>query len=69
MKFNIVLDDCIRLIRLAKKSAAVPGRLVSRIGDLVPDDRSKVAEPDCTAVLLDSGVQGNDGVFALVAAA
>lgn len=65
-KLNVVFHDCVWLIRFAEKPAAVSFRLVDRVRDLVPDDWSEIAESDLPAVLLDRGVQGNDGVLAAV---
>src|SRR2546426_135887 len=55
-EFNVVLDDRVRLIRLAEKARSVFD-FVNGIGDLMPDDRSQIVKPDSATVLLNRGVK------------
>lgn len=55
-EFDIILDNGIGLIRLAQKSRAPILDLVNDIGDLVPDDRSKIVVSNFAAVFLNGSV-------------
>jgi hypothetical protein len=63
-KFDVVLDDGVGFVGFAEESPTA-GFIIG-IGDLVPDDGSKVVEADLFAVFLYGGVQRNHGVPAIV---
>ena len=51
-ELDIVLDDGIRLVGLAKKARRSVLDLIHRIGNLVPNDRRQIIETDLPAMLL-----------------
>ena len=57
-ELDVVLDDRIRFVGLAKKRRSVPSNLRHSIRDLVPDDRGERVKPYFLAVHLNMRVQG-----------
>src|SRR3990172_479373 len=59
---DIVLDHCIRLVRLPEESRPVSLDLGGGVGNLVPEYWAQVVEADLDAVLGKIGVEGNHAV-------
>jgi len=68
-ELDVILDDAVGLKRFAQEAPASPIGLVSRIGDLVPDDRREIVKPQSATMLLDGRVQRHDHVPTVVLAA
>ena len=65
---DVILDDSIGFVGLAKEPGTVPGCLEHSVGYLVPDDRGKVVIPDLPAVFLNGRMKGDNRVTAVVLA-
>src|SRR5205823_14830470 len=67
-KFDIVLNDSIRLIRLTQKTGAVLD-FIDSVRDLVPNDWREIVESDCPTMFLDRRVERNDCMPATILSA
>jgi hypothetical protein len=52
-ELDVILYDCIGLVWLSQKTAAVSGRFIDSIRYLVPDDGGQIRKAKNTAMVLD----------------
>lgn len=65
-ELDIVLDNGIRFIWFSEEAGPIARDFEGGVGDFVPDDRREVIEADFSAMFLDGGVEGDNGVAAVV---